>query len=127
MAAILISLLKRFGPYAAALAIGLGAGAWAAHRLDAGTIAQAQASVARQQAANASAVAQANAKAAEALAAANRRADVAESALAAQRSTAGASVTAAEARVRRDAAVKGNDGAVAPVLANALRALAAGK
>jgi len=127
MPAILISLLKRFGPYAAALAIGLAAGAWVAHRLDLGTIEQARAAVARQQAANASAVAQANAEAAAALAAANRRADAAEGALAAERSTGGASLAAAEAQVKRDATLPGNDGPVAPVLANALRAIAGGK
>ena len=127
MPAILISLLKRLGPYAAALALGLGAGAWFVHRLDAASVARAQAAVAQEAAANAAAVAMANAKATAALAAADDRATQAEAALAAERSVVSASVQTEEAQVVHDAAIKGEDGPVAPVLSNALRALRGGQ
>ncbi len=120
---ILTALLKRAGPYGAALALGVAVGAWVAHRLDAGSVAQARAAELQQQVLNAQAVAEADAKAAAALAAATRRANAAEGALAAVRATSSAAVRDAEARVRREAAIKGADGPVAPVLSDALRAL----
>lgn len=117
----------KFAPYLGALMVGLMLGAWSGYRYELGTAMAAEAALADQKAANAQAVAQANAQAATMLSAAERRANLAEAALAAQQVQAQTGDQALTVQIAAEAQTTGDDGPVAPVLAHTLDALRSGK
>ncbi|HTQ70634.1 MAG TPA: hypothetical protein VMH92_03970 [Acidocella sp.] len=99
------------------------AGFWLGHRYDLGTIATLRATLAQQQAADAQAMAKANAIAAAQLSAAQLAASTAVLAAQTQADAGQAKGQAIETRIAVQAAQQGQDGPVAPVLSDALAQL----
>jgi hypothetical protein len=116
MPAILISLLSKFGPYAAVALIALGLGAYAMDRWDQGEIATAKLALANQQLADTQATNAWNEKAAAFQAQISSLSNTVQAARQAQQQQDQLAVSTQEAALAKQAAQPGQDAPIAPIL-----------
>jgi hypothetical protein len=125
MPPILISLLAKLGPYAAAALIAFGGGVYVTHKFDLGAIDAAKLALAAQVQADDQAAAAANAKAEADLAAAKEQDDQAMSQLQIRLSAAQTAGADLRTQIAKQAGEPDQDAPLAPVLATTLDVLAA--
>jgi len=127
MLAVLLPVLRKFGPYIVVAGLCFAGGCYAGDRFEHGAAEAAQLALVTQQKNDAAAVADANAVAAADLAQAAARANTAEAKLALENARAGSWETTLTSQIAAQAALPGKDAPDAPVLATTLDVIAKGQ